>query len=141
MYELSQLGLIYGRYNTGRRKAITMESVLIYFQFIHQKAALQAFDTLQELNYDVKWLNHEHKEHLPTLSLNLNHCDLTSALEITQAHGGVLVEGKQASQELDVITSAYNLDEIAIPAHVVNDEEFMDPSDGDYDHFPAGVRL
>jgi hypothetical protein len=141
MYELYQLGLIYGGYNTGRRKANTMESVLIYFQFIHQKAALQAFDTLQELNYDVKWLDHEHKEHLPTLSLNLNQCDLTSALEITQSHGGVLVEGKQSTPTLDVITSAYKLDEIAIPAHVVNDEEMMDPSDGDYDHFPAGVRL
>jgi hypothetical protein len=118
-----------------------MESELIYFQFIDQKAALQAFDTLQELTYDVKWLDHDHTEHLPTLSLNLNHCDLTSALEITQAFGGVLIEGKKTSQSLDVITSAYKLDEIAIPAHVVNDEEIMDPSDGDYDHFPAGVRL
>jgi hypothetical protein len=118
-----------------------MENIPIYFQFVHGKAALQAFDTLQELEYDVELLEHDHAAHLPTLQLNVNHNDLTSALEIAQAHGGWLVEGKQAIPETDVLTSAYGLDYVSIPAHVVNDEEIGDPSEGDYDHFPAGVRL
>jgi hypothetical protein len=118
-----------------------MHAIPIYFQFIDHKAALQAFDTLQELEYEVDWLEHDHKEHLPTLKLNVERSDLTSALEIAQAHGGTLIEAKQDYNELDVVTSAYNLDTIAIPAHVINDEEPFDPSESEYDHFPAGVRL
>jgi hypothetical protein len=118
-----------------------MEKLPIYFQFVHGNSALQALDTLQELEYNVELLEHDHEEHLPTLLLNVNHNDLTSALEIAQAHGGWLVEGKQAIPEMDLLTSAYELDYVSIPAHVVNDEEIGDPSDGDYDHFPAGVRL
>jgi hypothetical protein len=118
-----------------------MINMPIYFQFVDQKSALQAFDTLQELEYNVEMLDHDHAEHLPTLLLYVDQCDLTSALEIAQAHGGRLIEGKQTSQELDVLTSAYGLDNISIPAHVVNDEEIFDPAEGDYDHFPAGIRL
>jgi hypothetical protein len=114
-----------------------MENMPIYFHFIHNKAALQAFDTLQELEFDVVFLEHDHEAHLPTLQLNVNHHDLTSAVEIAQAHGGRIVEGKMAISESDVLTSAYGLDYISIPAHVVNDEELVDPSEGDYDHFPA----
>jgi hypothetical protein len=113
----------------------------IYFQFVHHKAALQAFDTLQELEYNVEMLEHDHKEHLPILVLHVDSSDLTSALEIAQAYGGRLREEKQGYQEHDVITSAYSLDNISIPAHVVNDEEIFDPSERDYDHFPAGIRL
>jgi hypothetical protein len=118
-----------------------METMPIYFQFVHEKAALQAFDTLQELEYDVEWLEHNHEAHLPTLLLNVNNTDLTSALEIAQANGGRLVEGKQAISEVDVLTSAYELNYVPIPAHVVNDEEIGEPSKGDYDYFPAGIRL
>jgi hypothetical protein len=118
-----------------------MEKMPIYFQFTHKKSALQAFDTLQELEYNVEFLEHDHEEHLPTLVLNVNNTDLTSALEIAQAHGGWLVEGKRSVPELEVLTSAYELDYVSIPAHVVNDEEIGDPSEGEYDHFPAGIRL
>jgi hypothetical protein len=118
-----------------------MHSIPIYFQFIDHKAALQAFDTLQELEYEVEWLDHDHKEHLPTLRLNVDRSDLTSALEIAQSHGGTLLEAKQDYSEMEILTSAYSLEPIAIPAHAVNDEERFDPSEDDYDHFPAGVRL
>jgi hypothetical protein len=118
-----------------------MEKMPIYLQFAHEKTALQAFDTLQELEYNVEWLDHDHDEHLPTILLNVDNTDLTSALEIAQAHGGWLVEGKKSISEMDVLTAAYELDYVSIPAHVVNDEEIGDPSEGDYDHFPAGVRL
>jgi hypothetical protein len=113
----------------------------IYFQFVHEKAALQAFDTMLELEYNVELLEHDHEAHLPTLLLYVDNTDLTSALEIAQAHGGRLVEGKQAAPEMDILTSAYELNYVPIPAHVVNDEEIGEPSEGDYDHFPAGVRL
>jgi hypothetical protein len=118
-----------------------MNSVPIYFQFNEKKPALLAFDTLQELGYEVEWVTHDHSEHLPTLMLNIDHCDLTSALEIAQAHGGTLVEARQSSAEHEVFSSAYSLEDIAIPAHVVVEEEQLDPSESDYDHFPAGVRL
>jgi hypothetical protein len=118
-----------------------MHSTPIYFQFTDRKAALQAFDTLQELEYEVEWLDHDHKEHLPTLLLNVERSDLTSALEIAQSHGGTMIQGKQDYNETEILASAYNLESIAIPAHVVNDEEPLDPSENEYDHFPAGVRL
>lgn len=118
-----------------------MESIPLYFQFAQEKSAWQAFDTLKELEYNVELLEHDSKEHLPTLLLILNQSDLTSALEIAQSHGGSLVEGKQTAQEVDILTAAYDLDHISIPAHVVNDEEVLDPSDDNYDHFPAGIRL
>ncbi|MEX2461133.1 MAG: DNA/RNA helicase [Paenibacillaceae bacterium] len=121
-----------------------MKFAPVYFQFAQKKDALQAYDTLYELGYNVEMLDHDHKEHLPTLLLHVNQSDLISALEITQSHGGCLVEGKQAASELDVLTSAYALDDpgyIPIPAHAVNDEEVFDPSEGDYDHFTAGIRL
>jgi hypothetical protein len=118
-----------------------MQSMPIYFQFAQGKAALQALDTLQELEYNVELLDHDDEKHLPTLLLNVNQCDLTSAIEIAQSHGGRLVEGKLAAPELEVFSSAYDLEPIPIPAHAVNDEEEFDPSEGDYDHFPAGIRL
>jgi hypothetical protein len=118
-----------------------MHSLPIYFQFSDHKAALQAFDTLQELEYEVEWLEHDHKEHLPTLRLNVERSDLTSALEIAQSHGGTLIEAKPDYNEMEILTSAYDLESIAIPAHVVNGEEGFDPSEKEYDHFPAGVRL
>src|ERR1700731_3608879 len=99
-----------------------MRSVPIYFQFNEQKPALLALDTLQELGYEVQWLSHDHSEHKPTLMLNVDHCDITSALEIAHAHGGILVETRQSSAELDMLTSAYSLEDIAIPAHVIVEE-------------------
>jgi hypothetical protein len=116
-------------------------SIPIYFQFVEKKSALQAFDTLRELDYNIEWLEHDHLEHLPTLLLILNQSDLTSALEIAQSHGGRLVEGKQSAAEIDILTAAYDLEYIPIPAHTVNDEELLDPSEEPYDHFPAGIRL
>lgn len=118
-----------------------MESLPIYFQFVEERTALQAFDTLMELDYDVKLLEHDHEEHLPTLLLILNQSDLTSAIEIAQSHGGKLVEAKQTCQEIDSITAVFNSDYIPIPAHTVIDEELLDPSDESYDHFSAGIHL
>jgi hypothetical protein len=118
-----------------------MNGIPIYFQFNEKKPALLALDTLQELGYEVEWLTHDHLEHKPTLMLTVDHCDLTSALEIAQAHGGILIEARQSPAEHEVLTSAYSLEDVTIPAHVVVDAEQFDPAENEYDHFPAGVHL
>jgi hypothetical protein len=134
----------------------------IHFQFDEQSSAKLALDTLEELGYRVKL--HQSGEH-PILHLILDEGDLTSALEIAQAHGGTLIEHQDAPSEAETFNKAYGIDGIAIPAHVVNEDwpegyadsavynteqqtspyqeedGEMDPSNDDYDHFSAGIRL
>lgn len=90
----------------------------IYFQFLDKKAALLALDTLQEVGFTADLLEHRHPEHKPTLHVLVEKADLTSALEITQAHGGMLCETGHMS-EPEVYTSAYGLEGLRIPAHTV----------------------
>ncbi|WP_438447775.1 hypothetical protein [Gorillibacterium sp. sgz5001074] len=136
-----------------------MSTAPIYFIFPDKKAALLALDTLQEIGFRADMLEQRHPDHKPALQVLVDRGDITSALEITQAHGGRLCE-TQETQEPAVYTSAYNLDGIRIPAHTVTedlpesymnggpaaaedpeDREVFDPSGDDYDHFSAGVRL
>ncbi|UUZ82950.1 hypothetical protein LJK88_02755 [Paenibacillus sp. P26] len=103
----------------------------------------------------------------PTLHVIVDRHDLTSALEIVQAHGGEYTEGPGAADEADTYAMAYDPDGmIPIPAHTVNedwsdsepdlsasdyvnkssgaygDENIkFDPSEDDYDHFDAGVHM
>lgn len=139
-----------------------MATAPIYFQFTEKKAALLALDTLQELGFTASLLDHRHPDHKPVLQVNVEKGDLTSVLEIAQAHGGTLLKSGQFADEPAVYTSAYDLGAVPIPAHLVNEdlpEAYMsgripasepatgvqrsglDPSEGDYDHFPAGIRL
>lgn len=135
-----------------------MSTAPIYFIFPDKRSALLALDTLQEIGFRADMLEHRHPDHKPALQVLVDRGDLTSALEIAQAHGGQLCETED-TQEPAVYTSAYNLDGIRIPAHTVTEdlpEEYMqggpdrapeddrdvfDPSGEDYDHFSAGVRL
>jgi hypothetical protein len=141
-----------------------MNNAPIFFQFADHKAAYQAFDTLQELEFNVHWIEHDQPDPRPIIQIVMERNDLTSALEIAQSHGGVLLEEDHPGQEAEVFTAAYGLDQIQIPAHVVTEdmsERYMgdagfaegdehntttedplfDPSEADYDHFPAGIRL
>jgi hypothetical protein len=131
-----------------------MNNVPIYFQFADRKAAYQAFDTLQELEFNVHWIEHDQPDPRSIIQIVMEGNDLTSALEIAQSHGGVLLEEDHAGQEADIFTAAYSLDQIQIPAHVVTEDlsdRYMGYTGGaegagntaetDYDHFPAGVRL
>lgn len=93
----------------------------IYFQFADKKSALLALDTLQELGFTGQMLEHRHPEHKPILQLTIRQGDLVAALEIAQAHGGVLME-TSASAEQEVYTNAYGLDGITIPAHTVTED-------------------
>jgi hypothetical protein len=111
-----------------------------------------ARELLQELGYDPV-MHGESRMHI-----HVDGGDLTSALEIAQAHGGQLVEQADIAEEA-VTNTAYSLDAITIPAHVVNEDwidaedahnrdddathgndEFL-PDAGDYNHFSGDVHI
>lgn len=94
-------------------------SSAIMFDFADDKSALSACDTLQELGYEP--MMHEGNR----VHIHVEGSDLTSALEIAQAHGGELVE--QSTITSGAITNtAYSLDAITIPAHIVNEDWNVD---------------
>jgi hypothetical protein len=138
-----------------------MDEASIMFQFENRQAAFYAFDTLEELGYTPVFHTDEAR---PKLHIHVNQSDLTSALEIAQAHGGVFIE-KQASEKANMTEHQAFLNSyfpdgegITIPAHVVNEdwtEEYAGanvdravPEQGElyerdesYDHFSADVRI
>lgn len=139
-----------------------MDNAPIYFQFTDKRSALLALDTLQELGFRADLMDHRHPDHKPIVQVGVDKEDLTSALEIAQAHGGTLLKSEEFGREPAVYTSAYGLETVPIPAHLVNEdlpESYLngsspvsepatgeqssgfDPSEEDYDHFPAGIRL
>lgn len=136
---------------------MSINSALL-FDFNDAQSAELACETLRELGYET--VLHDGSR----MHVHLEGSDLTSALEIAQSHGGQLVEQSQIA--LNAATdSAYALDAIAIPAHIVNEdwpdsygqaglpeglhnrdddaacnEEFL-PDPGTYDHFSGDVRI
>lgn len=89
--------------------------VAIVFEFPDSGSADQAFSLLHELGYDPAM-------HSATLlHIHVINEDLTSALEIAQAHGGKLVEQARMQEEM-LASTAYSLDAITIPAHLVNED-------------------
>lgn len=123
----------------------------ILFDFSDAGSAALACETLQELGYET--VLHEGNR----MHIHLEGSDLTSALEIAQSHGGQLVEQTDI-ESCSVTDSAYSMDTISIPAHIVNEdwvfeseqsnrdtdadysEEFL-PDAGTYDHFSGDVRI
>lgn len=95
-----------------------MDNSVIQFQFEDEASAHLAFDSLDELGYHPIYYANEH----PGIHIHLDRCDLTSALEIAQMHGGILQESSLASAEDEAYGLAYHLDGIRIPAHVVNED-------------------
>jgi hypothetical protein len=124
----------------------------IMFDFSDSSSAAMARELLLELGYDPV-MHHERRMHI-----HVEGGDLTSALEIAQAHGGQLVEQAHIAEEA-VTSSAYALDAITIPAHVVNEDwidaegarnrdedgvttsEELLPDDGTYNHFSGDVHI
>lgn len=126
-----------------------MNHASILFQFTDRRSAFEAFDTLEELGYRPTYSADETK---PQLHIHFNHSDVTSALEVAQAHGGTLVEQQEfpamkldnkdqrTLSEYQAFQMSYNLDnehdnehdhdqETSIPAHMVNEdwtEEYAD---------------
>lgn len=141
-----------------------MSSAPIFFEFDNKQSAELARGTLEELGFQAGL--HTETQH-PTLHIEVDHSDLTSALEIAQAHGGRLVERYGGASEPDTYAMAYDeADYIRIPAHVVNEDweedyasreagigteavhsvddattQPFDPSGDDYGHFDAGVHI
>lgn len=137
-----------------------MTSAPITFRFPDRRSALLALDTLEELGFHPDFPDQDHAEQ-PQLALIVEKGDLTSALEIAQAHGGELNDTGHYNTESEVFDSAYGLDGIPIPAHTVTEDlseeylqsrpdsrkepdaaaEYFEPSTEDYDRFQAGIRL
>ncbi|TBL71195.1 hypothetical protein [Paenibacillus thalictri] len=143
-----------------------MDAAPIHFQFDQTPSAKLAVETLDELGYTAKL---QESGGTSLLHLTLEKGDLTSALEIVQAFGGKWVEYSDSSSETAAYNTAYEIDDVAIPAHVVNEDwpagyaetesatddygavstsspyqekdGRVDPSGEDYDHFLAGIRL
>ncbi|OPH59347.1 hypothetical protein BC351_20780 [Paenibacillus ferrarius] len=134
--------------------------VPIFFEFEHERDALLALDTLEELGYKPELLDGERA----TLHIHLDEQEVTSALEIAQSHGGRFVESKSTQAEPATFAMAYDLEgSIRIPAHTVNEdwpdsyaeaqastnndavpseeEAVFDPSSDDYNHFSPGIRI
>ncbi|XEC93930.1 hypothetical protein AB6A23_21675 [Paenibacillus tarimensis] len=87
----------------------------IRFEFSDYSSMVLAWGTLQELGYSPV------REDGNRVHIHLDGGDLTSALEIAMAYGGRLVE--QTPLEGSCITdSAYSMDSIPIPAHIVNED-------------------
>ena len=87
----------------------------IIFDFPDGNSTQNAFQLLFELGYDP--VRHSHTR----LHIHVEAEDLTSALEIAQAYGGQLVEQEHMQEHL-VANTAYGLNDIIIPAHLVNED-------------------
>ncbi|WP_135552864.1 hypothetical protein [Paenibacillus cymbidii] len=114
-----------------------MRCASIHFQFDDRRSALLAMDTLQELGYLAVPLGSGDSGNASLLEVAVEKCDLTSALEIAHAHGGMLLEGEAG--DAGALTMAYGLDAVPIPAHLVEPAE--EEGEAGYDHFPAGIHL
>lgn len=87
----------------------------IIFDFPDGNSTQSAFQLLLELGYDP--VRHSHTR----LHIHVEAEDLTSALEIVQAYGGQLVKQEALADQV-VANTAYGLDDIIIPAHIVNED-------------------
>jgi hypothetical protein len=96
-----------------------MRILPIYYQFSDEESANQALDTLEELGFDVHLYTGDNN---PAIGIILHGEDLTSALEISQAHGGRLIEYDQESSDEQWFASAYDLDHAVIPAHLTTED-------------------
>ncbi|MFD2615078.1 DNA/RNA helicase [Paenibacillus gansuensis] len=91
----------------------------ILFEFADELSAHKAYDTLTELDYSA--VLHDDAER-PSLHLHLHNDDLPSALQIAQSYGARLIEEPHGLSDAAVHNSAYGMDSLLIPAHVVNED-------------------
>ncbi|WP_051237260.1 hypothetical protein [Paenibacillus pinihumi] len=85
------------------------------FEFADKHSASLAWGLLTELGYAPG------KAGSRQVHIQLQHGDLVSALEIVMAHGGRLME-QESGDEAELADTAYELDVIPIPAHIVNED-------------------
>ena len=112
-----------------------MEASLIFtFQDEHQAAS--ACDTLLELGYRANRIDHQGAA---GVSIQISRDDLTSALEITQAHGGILEESPHPAA--DIYSAAYRMEHTYESVQSQADDAAVQDEDEPYDHFSAGIHL
>ncbi|MBM7567726.1 hypothetical protein [Paenibacillus sacheonensis] len=131
------------------------EDTGLLFQFADSNAASLASGTFQELGYDPV-IQQGSEVHI-----HMRGDDITSALEIAQSHGGQLTV-ESSIPEISLTNEAYRMENITIPAHVVNEDwiaqeetpdslrnhdddapeadEFF-PDDGSYGYFSGDVHI
>ena len=88
----------------------SMKEPLLVFQFTSKRTAMDALDTFDELGYEPDLMEEDSQ---PKVAIRVVNEDLTSALEIGQAFGGVLLEEQQGQDRMDehrVLSMAYELD-------------------------------
>ncbi|WP_116191110.1 hypothetical protein [Paenibacillus taihuensis] len=131
-----------------------MQDTALLFQFGDANAAQLASSTLQELGYDPVI------QQGSSVHIHIEGSDLTSALEIAQSHGGQLAV-QSSIPDIELTNDAYNMANITIPAHVVNEdlvaqdetqsgyknwdddapaEDDYFPDDGSYGYFSGDVH-
>jgi len=135
-----------------------MPGASLYFRFSDEKSATMAMELLREIGYEAAMVDQAQPGQQPILEVGVERADLASALEIAQAYGGQLWQAGEPGGQLDAIDAAYGLDEVMIPAHLVNEdlpdepyrsdtyidafpERVTDLSNDDYNYFEPGVRL
>ncbi|GGG17511.1 hypothetical protein [Paenibacillus abyssi] len=99
-------------------------SKAIRFEFFDNNSAVLAWGTLKELGYSPV------REDGHRVHIHLERGDLTSALEIAMAHGGRLIE-EAPMEEACYTDTAYTMDSIRIPAHIVNEDRFDNYTESD----------
>ncbi|EPY05442.1 hypothetical protein PAALTS15_19793 [Paenibacillus alvei TS-15] len=108
------------------------DTTAIRFRFSDPAGARLAFDTLEELGYTPAYDSASETE----LHIHVDKRDLTSALEIAEAHGGQLLE-EASMTEMSVMDQAYGMNYIPIPAHMVNEDWANDDRYASARHNPS----
>ncbi|MDP4095610.1 hypothetical protein OIN60_02235 [Paenibacillus sp. P96] len=94
---------------------MSMEDASLKFEFGEAFAADAACSTLREIGYDAQ------RSGKGDLYVRIENQDVESALEICQEHGGCLNINDGKDHQGSGL-SAYGLDEVVIPAHIVNED-------------------
>lgn len=94
---------------------MNMENTPLKFEFSESFAADSACSTLKEIGYDAQ------RSGEGGLYVRIENQDVESALEICQEHGGCLNINDGIYRQGSGL-SAYGLDEVVIPANLVNDD-------------------
>lgn len=94
------------------------DSTPIFLKFGGEREAELALEMLRELGYPCGMT--EQKDNT-VIHVHVDNQDLVSALEIAQAYGGSIVNDSGA-EVVQMFDYAYTLNEIPIPAHIVNED-------------------
>lgn len=118
-----------------------MDEQSIVFDFDDIRSAYCAFDTLDELGYRPEI--HNNKSVKTQVHIRVENSDITSALEIAQAHRGVYVDNPNGNSNRNeqAYQASEQLEHIPIAAESEQDELSLYTPDERFDHMSADVRI